>query len=288
MRLAAALALLASPSLAAEEDVAIPTPNGDVIGTLETPEGAPAPAVLLLHGFGGSRHELAVAGTEDGVFSRTAEAFAEAGVATLRIDFRGSGESPGGFEATTFSGQIADAVAALDWLAADGRVDGGRLGALGWSQGGLVASHLAAERPDALDAVVLWAPVANPLHSYGGLLGADTLAEAASAAPGTPISFTMPWGAEMTLNREFFDEIAVTSPPAAAAAYPGPLMVVVGARDEVVAPQPASGQIFLDYHDGPEALVVVEADHVWNAFEGPATLDEEMIPRSLAWFEEHL
>lgn len=288
MRLATALCLLALPVAAAEEDVTIPTERGNVIGTLETPEGEAAPVVLLLHGFGGSRHELAVAGTEDGVFSRTAEAFADAGIATLRIDFRGSGESPGGFETTTFSGQIADAVAALEWLASDDRVDGERTGVIGWSQGGLVASHLAAERPDDVDAVVLWAPVANPLHSYGGLLGAETMAEAAEAAPGEPITFTMPWGAEMTLNREFFDEIAVTSPPAAAAAYPGPLKVIVGANDTVVAPQPAAGQVFLDYHDGPEELVVVEADHVWNVFEGPEMLDEEMIPRSLAWFEEHL
>jgi alpha/beta superfamily hydrolase len=282
-----AAALLPLPALAAEEVVTIPTERGPVAATLERPEGGPAPVVLMLHGFGGSRDELAVAGTEEGVFSRSAEALAEAGIASLRIDFRGSGDSPGDFADTTFSGQIADAVAAIDWLAEDARVDGDAIGLLGWSQGGLVASHAAGARADLVDATVLWAPVAAPLHSYGALMG-DAIARAAAAEPGTPITFTLPWDAEMTLRTGFFDELATTSPPAAMAGYPGPLLVIVGSRDEVVAPQPAAGQVFLNYHEGPERLLVVDADHVWNVFAGPETLDGEMIPASLDWFETHL
>lgn len=80
------------------------------------------PLVLLFHGFKGERDELPIVNTEEGMYSRTARIFAERGIATLRIEFRGSGESEGKWEDTTFTGQIADAIAALDYAEAPLRV----------------------------------------------------------------------------------------------------------------------------------------------------------------------
>lgn len=280
--------LAGSMAQAAEETVSITVDGQAVMGTLETPDGiANPPVVLMLHGFTGSRDELGVKDTDEGVFSRAARVLSENGYASLRIDFRGSGTSEGAWADTTFSGQIADAVAAADWLAADDRVDGGRMAVLGWSQGGLVASHLAKARP-ALDAVILWAPVVHPMHSYGALLGADPMRQALASRAETEFTATLPWGAETTLKAGFFHELVTTSPIAAVSDYPGPLLVIVGSEDTTVAPQPASGQVLLDYHDGPEKLAVFETDHVWGAFSGPAMLDEKMLPTTLEWFEAHL
>lgn len=283
-----ALMAVAGTAQAAEETVSIPVEGQAVIGTLETPDGvANPPVVLMLHGFTGSRRELGVAETEEGVFSRTARVLAEAGYASLRIDFRGSGESEGAWADTTFSGQIADAIAALDWLKASDQVDAGRMAVLGWSQGGLVASHLAEARPE-LDAVVLWAPVVHPIQTFTGILGAEVVQQALASPPETEIAATLPWGPETVLKAAFYHELVTTSPIAAVAGYPGPLLVVVGAQDTVVAPQPASGQVLLDYHDGVEKLAVFETDHVWGAFTGPAVLDELMLPTTLEWLDAHL
>lgn len=273
---------------AAEETVSITVDGQAVIGTLETPDGvANPPVVLLLHGFTGSRDELGVMDTDEGVFSRAARILSESGYASLRIDFRGSGTSEGAWADTTFSGQIADAIAAADWLTAHPRVDGGRMAVLGWSQGGLVASHLAKARPE-LNAVILWAPVVHPMHTYGGLLGAELVGQVLSSPPETAFTATLPWGAETTLKAAFFHELATTSPIAAVSDYPGPLLVIVGSQDTTVSPQPASGQVLLDYHDGVEKLAVFDTDHVWSAFSGPAVLDEKMLPTTLEWLDAHL
>lgn len=285
--LAACLTLLPAAAAAEETDVRIDLDGQAIIGTLETPSGDPAPVVLLLHGFTGTRDELPVKDTDEGVFARTARLLAEAGYASLRIDFRGSGDSDGAWEDTTFSGQTADAVAAIDWLSENDAVDGERIAVLGWSQGGLVAAHAVAERPD-VDAAILWAPVVHPLHSYEGLLGAETLAEALAADPETPITATLPWGAETVLRASFFQEMALTNSAAAIAGYEGPLKVIVGAKDTVVAPQPATGEALLRYHEGPEALSVFDTGHVWDAFAGPDTLDGSMVPATLEWLEAHL
>ncbi len=285
-----ALALLFSaaiPALADETNVTIDTGNGNVIGTLETPDGAAAPVVLLLHGFTGSRDELPIKDTDEGVFSRTARLLAEAGYASLRIDFRGSGDSDGKWEDTTFSGQIGDAVAAIDWLKAQSGVDASKLGIVGWSQGGLVAAHAAAARQSDVDAVVLWAPAVFPLHNFEPIMGAETMAKALAADPQETFTSTLPWGVETTLKAAFFHEMATSSTVGAVSDYGGPLKVIVGTRDTVVAPQPALGQVLMNYHDGEESLSVIDSDHVWNAFVGPQTVDSEMVPLSLEWLTAH-
>lgn len=282
--LTACLALLAAPALAqSEETVTIETPLGPMIGTLETPAGDPAPVVLLFHGFTGSRDELPVANTDEGVFSRTARLLAEQGIASLRIDFRGSGESPGAFADTTFEGQVADGLAALSWLEANPAVDGQRLAVLGWSQGGLVATAVAG-RSDKPDALVLWAAVANPEESFGGIVGSETL-EMGLAAGDAALPVTLPWGAVVELKRGFFEGVTTFDPPAELASYAGPLFIAHGTKDTTVLP--TAVDTFLAAHEGEEASWTAEMDHVFNAFTGPETLDQ-MVGETIGFLKPHL
>ncbi|MBP7002210.1 alpha/beta fold hydrolase [Amaricoccus sp.] len=276
-------ALLACAASADERRVEIDVPGGPIVGTLEVPD-APGPhaTVLLLPGFAGTRDGLAVAGADEGVLSRTARRFAEGGVASLRIDFRGVGESGGEWRDTTFSGQIADATAAYDWLNVHPLAS--RVAVLGWSQGGLVAAHVAAARPDAA-ALVLWAPAQNPLWNFSGFFGVETTMAALAAPADQEITATLPSGEETTLRALFWRELATTDPVAAAARYPGPLLVIVGSRDELVTPQPAAGEIFLRYHEGEESLVVLDTDPAFGVATGPDVLDG-MIEQSLAWVQD--
>lgn len=274
----------ATPVLAqSEQTVTIKTDLGPIVGTLERPAGDPAPVVLLFHGFTGSRDELAVATTDEGVFSRTARLLAEQGIASLRIDFRGSGESPGAFADTTFEGQIADGLAALAWLEASPDVDGTRLGVIGWSQGGLVASAVAG-RSGKPDAVALWAAVADPEESFGGLLGADLL-DKGLAAGDTPVTVALPWGVEIELAQPFFQGVASLDPTAEIAAYTGPLLVAHGTLDTIVLPSAADA--FLAAHEGEETFWSAEMDHAFNVFTGPETLDR-MVADTIAWMKPHL
>ena len=101
----------------------------NIVGTVAMPDGeGPFPIVLLFHGFTGTRDELPVTGTEERMFGRTARWLAERGYASLRIDFLGSGESDGAWEDTTFSGQIADALVAMEYASGLDGVDAERIG----------------------------------------------------------------------------------------------------------------------------------------------------------------
>jgi pimeloyl-ACP methyl ester carboxylesterase len=80
-----------------------------------------------------------------------------AGVAVLRYDDRGFGESTGDFASATLSDFAADAAAGILYLKSRGDIDGDRIGLLGHSEGGMVAAILAAGDPH-LDFVVALAP----------------------------------------------------------------------------------------------------------------------------------
>ena len=281
---AAALADSMAQYSVSESDVRFSSQGQTVVGTLAMPDGeGPAPVVLLLHGFTGTRQELPVVGTEDTMFSRAARWLGERGVASLRIDFRGSGESEGAWEDTTFSGQIADVSAALDYLETLEGIDSGRASILGLSQGGLVGAA-AAGRDARVSNLVLWSAVSNPVMSYGILLGYDNLL-AGAVAGDELMTIELPWGAETSLRGPFFEDIFLVDPVAEIASYAGPLLVVNGARDTTVTPQPHAGQVFLDYHEGAEALVLLDGDHIFDVLAGVTDAIDEALAYSLAWLQ---
>ena len=282
----AAAALVDSPAqhTVSETDISFNNMGQTIVGTLAMPDGGgPFPAALLLHGFTGARHELPVVETEDTMFSRAARWLGERGVASLRIDFRGSGESEGAWEDTTFSSQISDAIAALDYLEMLESVDGARLSIIGLSQGGLVGAATAG-RDGRVSNLVLWSAVSNPVMSYGILLGYDTLV-AGTAAGDEALTIVLPWGAETALKGPFFEDIFLVDPVAEIVSYKGPLLAITGSRDTTVTPQPQAGQVFLDYHEGPEALVVLDGDHIFDVLAGVTEVIDEALAYSLAWMQ---
>lgn len=280
--------LTATPALAAEENIIIDLRGKQIAGILQLPDGVESPpVVLMMHGFTGSKNEFTIAGTETGLYAFMADRLAEADIASLRIDFTGSGESSGEWEDTTFSSQIADAIDVFDYLQTLPKVDGSRIGILGYSQGGLVGAHLAAARPEA-DAVVLWAPVTNPMATYSTIMGAEMVAKGLAAGKDETIATDLSWGGQTTLKGGFFHELPLMSAAGAIASYPGPLRVIVGAKETIVAPQPIAGNQLLQYHAGPEDLVVLESDHDFGAGSSIDLVEKELAPRTAEWFGSNL
>jgi alpha-beta hydrolase superfamily lysophospholipase len=106
-------------------------------GELSIPAGGAAkkPAIVILHGFGGHR---------DGPQQRWSQKFYNAlGYATLRFDFRGCGESPGKRGWVLPYDQVADARAAVSYLAARSDIDPARIALSGTSYGAAVAVYAA-------------------------------------------------------------------------------------------------------------------------------------------------
>ena len=141
-------------------------PAGNETVTLDTtlylPRAAgadnPVPAILLAHGFGGTKQSVA----------QDARDFADRGYAVLTWTAQGMGRSTGEIHLNSPDYEIRDAQRLLDWLAArtDIQRDGSgdpRVGVVGGSYGGALALMLAGQdqRVDAIVPMITWNDLAN-------------------------------------------------------------------------------------------------------------------------------
>lgn len=112
-------------------------------GTLTVPAGrGPFPAVVLIAGSGPHDRNETIFGHKP--FLVLADYLTRRNIAVLRYDKRGVGGS-GGTEATATTVDFAaDAQAAFDYLRALPQIDARRVGLIGHSEGGVIASMLAA------------------------------------------------------------------------------------------------------------------------------------------------
>jgi dienelactone hydrolase len=247
------------------------------------------PIVITMNGFAGNRNDVVIPGTDEPYFKRFARILAEQGIASLRVDFRGSGESDGEFQMTSFSTQVSDALAAVDYIEnnLEHQVNIKSIGMMGFSQGGLVGSTTAA-KDKRVDSLVLWSPATFPPHEYEGLITKQGIQAGLALPDGGYDMFGLYLngqylGIDLPLGKEFFEDLFNIDPVAEIRKYKNPLMVIVGTQDPIVWPQPAKGQLYMKYHRGFEKLVALELDHAFNSWAGPEGPDMAFF-WSTAWF----
>lgn len=131
-----------------EEDVAYDNAaaKARLAATLTLPSGAgPFLAVVLIAGSGPlDRDETLFAHKP---FLVLADHLTRRGFAVLRADKRGVGKSTGDYASATTADFTTDVEAAIAYLRTRPEIDGGRIGLIGHSEGGLIAPRIAAATP---------------------------------------------------------------------------------------------------------------------------------------------
>jgi pimeloyl-ACP methyl ester carboxylesterase len=137
------------------EEVTFQSGDHTLAGTLTLPSApGPHPAIVFVSGSGPQdRDEALGAGIAIRPFRLLADALTRAGVAVLRYDDRGVGQSTGDFSEATSADFAADAEAAITYLLSRPEIDPDQVGLLGHSEGGLIAAMLGA-RNDDLDFII--------------------------------------------------------------------------------------------------------------------------------------
>lgn len=139
-----------------ERQIEFMSDNYKLAGTFMTPDETKAlPAVLLLPGSGQTNRDDNAKKLAINVFPQIAEAMNGWGIASLRYDKRGVGESEGDYWRSDLNDRIADANAAIKWLKAQDDVDSEKIYVLGHSEGALIATSIAAGRTAVAGAILL-------------------------------------------------------------------------------------------------------------------------------------
>lgn len=176
-------------------------------GTLTTPRGdGPHPGVILVTGSGPQDRDETLMGHKP--FAVLADHLTRAGIAVLRYDERGVGESEGDFGSATSYDFAADAEAALGYLAARADVDADRVGIVGHSEGGLVGPLVASQSDRPAFVVMLAGP---------GMTGRDVIEDQSRAMARAQGADEAAIATNLAISAELFD-IAVAEPDPEAAA----------------------------------------------------------------------
>lgn len=232
-----------------------------LFGILHRPEDSQG-TVLLLHGFGGNH-------TGDHYsFVTLARALCDRGYTVFRFDYAGSGDSEGDFAEQRLSTCIRDVKNAVAHLASEG-VDTDSVGMVGHSMGGSVALEAATDI-DA-DVLVAWSTIAayedNLSEKYLELIKKqDDVAFYGFRFPTEKLLELLEYGLE-----------------ARAAELNIPTLFVHGEADNSV--HHTHSERLYEHATEPKDLLLLEnSDHI---FTNPDER-EELIHRTVEWFEEYL
>jgi pimeloyl-ACP methyl ester carboxylesterase len=140
-------------SFAETKDVTVQGSMGKLVAKMQIPKmkSGKCQMVIIIHGLCASK---------DGLLERTlADSLEKSGIASIRFDFNGHGESDGDFQNMTIPNEIKDAENVYEYVRNLNFV--GTVSLAGHSQGGVVASMVAGNLGDkAISRVVLLAPAA--------------------------------------------------------------------------------------------------------------------------------
>ena len=208
------------------ESLFIDGDHGRLKAIIQKPElqpGEKCPMVVFCHGFSGRK--------EGPLFELVADTLQAHGIASIRFDFNGHGESEGEFVDMTVPNEIEDAKKVVEYVSNLSYVSS--LAIAGHSQGGVVASMLAGKlseelgRP-AFKAVALMAPAA--------VLRDDAIRGSTMGKqydPFNPGEYVELWGG-LKLGAEFIRTAFSLPIYETAAKYQGSALIIHGNADRVV------------------------------------------------------
>ena len=142
-----------------EEEVLFKNENAGVqlAGTLTYPfEGGPFPCVVLITGSGPQDRDETI--MDHRPFLVLSDYLTRLGIAVLRYDERGVGESSGDYNTATSADFAEDARAAIDFLQTQPTIDSRRIGLIGHSEGGLIAPMIASQTTNVAFIVMMAGP----------------------------------------------------------------------------------------------------------------------------------
>lgn len=138
------------------------TPGNPINATIMVPNGTTTsiPLVVMCHGYTGNRRN------DDDHFIRLGSLLAQNGIAAVTIDFPGCGDSTAAESAYTLSNMYEYVNTAISNMTSEFDIDTSKIGIVGHSMGGRVASMYTQTGSYSVSAVALWAP-ANGDGSMG-------------------------------------------------------------------------------------------------------------------------
>ena len=253
LSLSMSVMLLTSFSAQAETtNLTIDGSKGKLAAIIQKPSTQPGeqiPMVIMMHGFGGNKG----GGERKTLFDVIADKLEAQGIATIRFDFNGHGESEGEFWQHTVPNEIEDALKVYEYVRDLRYVS--TVSVLGHSQGGVVASMVAGKLGAEIKAAVLMAPAA--------VLRDDAIRGSTFGSSYDPLNLQGDYielmGGRQKLGTEYIRTAFSLPIYKTAANYKGALCVIHGTGDKVV--PYTYGERYTEQSNNAELYILPGEDH---------------------------
>lgn len=269
------------------KNIEIPGMRGNIPATIQLPaksaRGEELPLVVLCHGFTGNRQG-------DGHFAPLAEDLAAHGIATVRLDFAGCGDSTEPYANYTLANMAADMDSVIGYMQAT--YGTGKTALVGHSMGGRLASLYPQLGQYPVMALALWSP-ANGTGLQGlEFLSIDNFAAVEElAARADAEGSVAAWGVE--LSAAYIDGMRDSDPNAALQESGLPVLLTYSGNERILSDttQTETKAAVESLPDGQVVLdPFVNGDHNYTS-EDPATntqLDADLRQVTVNFLTSHL
>ena len=269
------------------KNIEIPGTRGNIPATIQLPaksaRGEELPLVVLCHGFTGNRQG-------DGHFAPLAEDLAAHGIATVRLDFAGCGDSTEPYANYTLANMAADVDSVIGYMQAT--YGTGKTALVGHSMGGRLASLYPQLGQYPVTALALWSP-ANGTGLQGlEFLSIDNFAAVEElAARADAEGSVAAWGVE--LSAAYIDGMRDSDPNAALQESGLPVLLTYSGNERILSDttQTETKAAVESLPDGQVVLdPFVNGDHNYTS-EDPATntqLDADLRQITVDFLTSHL
>ena len=218
--------------------------NGQQLtGIVDRPDGTIRAWSLFAHCFTCSKNLKAV--------GNIAASLNDAGIAVLRFDFAGLGESEGDFADTNFSSNVGDLVAAANYLAADFQAPAILIG---HSLGGTAVLQAAEHIPSAVAVVTIGSP-SQPSHVAAMLEGDRAQIEKTGQAT------VQLGGRPFLIKKQFLDDLQRHELPRSIGTLRKALLIMHAPLDAIVSIDNAS-ELFVHAKHPKSFVSLDDADHL--------------------------
>ena len=269
------------------KNIEIPGTRDNIPATIQLPaksaRGEEVPLVVLCHGFTGNRQG-------DGHFAPLAEDLAAHGIATVRLDFAGCGDSTEPYANYTLANMAADVDSVIGYMQAT--YGTGKTALVGHSMGGRLASLYPQLGQYPVTALALWSP-ANGTGLQGlEFLSIDNFAVVEElAARADAEGSVAAWGVE--LSAAYIDGMRDSDPNAALQESGLPVLLTYSGNERILSDttQTETKAAVESLPDGQVVLdPFVNGDHNYTS-EDPATntqLDADLRQVTVDFLTYHL
>jgi len=235
-----------------------------------------SPLVLLLHGFASKKDEVG------DLSKRLAQQLCEQGIGSLRIAYRGWGESKGKMTDITLATELDDIDMAYSYIENLPWVDQQRIGVVGFSMGGGLAIIDSQRNPQRYKSLVTWSSAGDFEKDLKDLLGQAIFDEAAK----TGMAYIDLGWRQFTLGKGFFESLSEYDIAAAISQYDGAYLAIAGSDDFSSAY--SQDYVTVSQAKPKHALIIPGADHIFGVLGDDQSTAQHVIKETVTWLEATL